>query len=330
MGRDLTRRRHGRHRSFDRVRRGDDTLGFLDEQQVRLDASEGEEGIHDAMHLEQGEDSVSTFEQVQETSDPTDLGLTPAVTPPTYQGASTAQSLTLLAAAPVEELASTAQVTGIGNVWTIETWVFWTGVLPVGNESPFSLIPAAGNANDLAIGTNGGTGEISVLSRDSAASNLFFARYAQNSWTVDAWNMITVTRTGGGTSQTFASMNGVLLTPSNLDINNAGTMTDTARIIRSPVGGSFDWNGFMFATTMWNTPLTQPEILYRFANQSGLSASGWLDPTVNQGSYVSAASCVHWYPFALNPGSLGQDFAVSPGGIDLTAANISGLSAQVP
>ena len=38
-------------------------------------------GIHDSMHLVQGEGSVSSFEQVQAATDPTDIGLTPS-TPP--------------------------------------------------------------------------------------------------------------------------------------------------------------------------------------------------------------------------------------------------------
>ncbi len=55
-----------------------DALGFLSEQQARLDAVEGDEGIFDSMHLVQGEDESFTFEDVQAASDPTDIGLTPS------------------------------------------------------------------------------------------------------------------------------------------------------------------------------------------------------------------------------------------------------------
>ena len=47
---------------------------------------------------------------------------------------------------------------------------------------------------------------------------------------------------------------------------------------------------------------------------------------MNQGDYASAGSILHWYPFALNPGNLGEDAA---GAIDLTGANII-LGATVP
>ena len=48
-----------------------------------------------------------------------------------YQGAGTAQSVIMLIANPVESFASADVVLGIGNVWSIEMWVYWTGSLPV-------------------------------------------------------------------------------------------------------------------------------------------------------------------------------------------------------
>ena len=244
-----------------------------------------------------------------------------------YQGAGLAQSVIMLIANPVESFVDGAgpQVVGIGNLWSIETWVYWTGSLPVGNQSPFNLLPAAGNINDLAIGTNGGTGEISVLTRDSAAANLSIKRYPQNSWTVDAWNMLTITRESSLAGSTKAFMNGVELTASGVSTDNAGTMTNTARTIRTPVP-IHEWDGFMFCTTLWGSALSLPEMLYRYNNQIGLSANGYLDPTVDQGDYASSASVLHWYPFALNVGNLGEDAA---GAIDLTGSNIL-LSSQVP
>ena len=231
----------------------------------------------------------------------------------------------MLIANPVESFASADVVLGIGNVWSIEMWVYWTGSLPVGNQSPFNCLPAAGNINDLAIGTNGGTGEISVLTRDSAAANLSIKRYPQNSWTVDAWNMLTITRESSLAGSTKAFMNGVELTASGVSTDNAGTMTNTSRILRTPVP-VHEWDGFMFGTTIWTSALPAVEMLYRYNNQIGLSANGWLDPTVNQGDYVSAGSILHWYPFALNPGNLGEDAA---GAIDLTGSNII-LGSNVP
>jgi len=247
---------------------------------------------------------------------------------PIYQGEGLAKSFIMLAAAPGEEFASADTTFGIGNIWSIETWVYWSTSLPVGNQSPFTLLPSSGNVNDIAIGTNGGTGEISILSRDSAASNLFIKRYAQNSWTVDAWNMLTVTRNSGDAGDTHVFMNGTELTPSGTSTDNAGTMTDTSRILSTPPDNGHDWDGFMFCTTLWSSALTQPEIQYRFDNRNGLSSSkGWLDPTVNQGDYESASTCVHWYPYVLDAGDLGAD---AQGANDLTGTDISGTSTEVP
>ncbi len=315
MSRDQTRRRHGRHRSFDRLRRGDDSLGFLDEQQVRLDTSEAEEGIHDAMHLEQGEDESFTHEEVLQTSDPTDLGLTPAVIPPVYQGSGSVQSVIMLIANPVESYAAAApSTTGLGDVWTIETWMYLTNPLG-GNQSPFNLLPAAGNINDLSIGTGGGGDPISILTRDSAASNLYIATYA--GWALGAWTMLTVTRSGSGAGSTDVYIDGVLAVPTLVSTDNAGTMTDTARTIRTPVP-VHEWDGFMWCTTMWSSALTAPEVAYRFDEQNGKSASGWLDPTVDHGDYASAASNEHWYPFGFSNGlDLGNGSAVN-----LVPANI--------
>jgi hypothetical protein len=242
-----------------------------------------------------------------------------------YQGAGIAQSVVMLVANPVESFVSADAVIGIGNIWSIETWVYWTSSLPVGNQSVFNCLPAAGNANDIGIGTNGGTGEISVLTRDSAAANLSIKRYPQNSWTVDAWNMLTITRESSLAGSTRAWMNGVELTASGVSTDNAGTMTNTSRVLRTPVP-IHEWDGFMFGTTVWDVALSAAEMLYRFDNQAGLSVNGWLDPTVDQGDYASSAGNIHWWPFALNVGNLGEDAA---GALDLTGSNIV-LGSNVP
>ncbi len=308
MARPLTHRRHGRHRSYDRLNRrtdsqtspglGQDAQRFVDEQQVRLDTAEGSEGIFDAMHLEQGEDEFSTFEQVQETNDPVDLGLTPSAPP--FQ----TQSLDLDGS--TEHLQSATQISpprlGIGDTFTIAMWVKPSAQPLAGADSMLRLQSVSdGSAVSLAQRSAGASPEangIQFIILDSVATirqNIAWG----NVWTAGTlWRHVVIQWNGIPGRRLFfdGADRGV---GTVLTANSAIVVSDAInRFVQfgefNPQTGT-NYNGRIASIAMWPTILTGPEITAIF---NGRSINFNLN--ANSGGYTSAASLVHWWELGKN------------------------------
>ncbi len=302
MARAITRRRHGRHRDFDRTRRGEDTLDFLAEQQVRLDAAEADEGIFDAMHLEQGEDSFSTFEEVQETSDPTDLGLTPAV--PAF----VAQTQSIDFDGSTEFFRNTtSQVIGIADVWSIGVWykpANLTGIrsiFEINNSDSPSRIIAFFNGTTLNVFLRNSGNSINTSRTFNGFGVLDTWAHLYLSWNAAGTGFPSVFKDGSLVGQSSQSSGGNLVQAD--DLRPVGVGTNLSLVNKH--------SGLIAQMSMWRT-IQDAAItsLYNGGNPNALD----LNSSFGSGpsTYLGAGDLAHWWRCGHEASpNLGKDFSTA-------------------
>lgn len=289
MGRDLTRRRHGRHRDFDRLRRGSDSLGFLSEQQTRLDAAEGTEGVHDSMHLVQGEDESFTFEDVQDASDPSDIGLSPSFTAQT-------QSINIPVDGSTDKLGNiTEQVIGIANLWSIGVW--WKpAVVPfASSEFLFDLrrttAPAA--ASQISLYHDNNNARLRLDWADTSGTPVEITAW-NGFYTGEAGNWVHVLLTWDGTTM-FMAKNGVDQGAPDVGVNNPSlTMADDPRQMTfgnfalGHPNSTASVEGNIAQAQVWNADVRAAAT---FLNTSPSS----VNLNADSGAYTFSGNLAHWY-----------------------------------
>ncbi len=278
MARAITRRRHGRHRDFDRTRRGEDTLDFLAEQQVRLDAAEADEGIFDSMHLVQSEDEFFTFEEVQQTSDPTDLGLTPSFA---------AQTQSIDFDGSTEGfLNTTPQVIGIADVWSIGIW--YKPSLLSGNDTLFEINNSDSPSRIIAFFS--GT-QLAIFWRDSGDTTNSVVAF--NGFGVNGvWAHLYFSWNAAGAGDVVTFKDGVLQVPTGGSSPNPIVMADDLRPVGvgTNVSLAAKFQGLIAQISVWRT-IQDAAIasLYNGGNPNSL------DLNSSFGSYSGAADLAHWW-----------------------------------
>ena len=293
MARPLTYRRHGRHRSYDRLNRrtdsqaspglGQDAQRFVDEQQVRLDSAEGSEGIFDAMHLEQGEDGFSTFDQVREAADPSDIGLSPSFV---------AQTQSINFNGGTDQLSNqTDQVIGVANVWTMMIVV---KIDTFANASSFDCDNGA-STNRINFNHNPGAG-LSCL-----AATQFNVYNGVLSGDAGSWISLTLTWDGVNLR---AFRNAVDVGEPDTGTSTPSiTMTDATRrvsLMGNSVGQSGGTDGRMLWAALWRTELSGASITAIDAARSSINLNVGAD----------AGDLAHWWRCGEEASpNLGKDFA---------------------
>ncbi len=304
MSRPLTRRRHGRHSSYDRLARrtenfvqaSQDAKLFVDEQDARLGGtSEGPEGVFDSMHLVQGEDEFFTFEELQAATVPSDIGLSlsfPAQT----------QSIDFDGAAE-GLLNTTDQVLGIADIWSIGIWYKPANL--IGTRTLFELGQGFPDASRL-IAFFAGT-QLNLFWSNSAASNQNDAQW--NSFGVlDTWAHLFLSWNQTGTGVPNVFKDGVLTAADANSLTGAIVMADDVRPVGvgTNVGGSRH-SGLISQMAVWRTVQDAAiSDLYNGGNPN------LLDLNSAFGGYSGAADLAHWW----RPGheaspNLGKDFSTA-------------------
>ncbi len=299
MARPLTYRRHGRHSRYDRVERrtnnqlvpglGQDTQRFVDDQQSRLDAAEGAEGIFDSMMLEQEEDEFFTFEEVRAATDPTDIGLTPSV--PAFN-----QTFSLDFDGGSESMgASGTSMVGIADTFSIAAWANF-GNTTSRQDTLWTIEGGAGSNLALFQRTNVGAApsyQVFGPNINRAFTSLPISsgvwHHVVFVWDTNAFVHLYIDGVDQLTSQG----------------SHGGAHTDANRLVQVGDGSSGVPNGLMKCASMsiWPVRLAPAEIVTIF-NAGSIN----IDLRVNQGNYTSAASLLHFWPLGKDPSPLlGQD-----------------------
>lgn len=187
----------------------------------------------------------------------------------------------------------TAITHGIANAWTLTYWYRSNTAGQAGTETLFAFQHSIANDNNqilLQILGAVGSDPLEILHRDSAGN--IIKQYRYNSQTSTSTVMAMFTFTWDGTSLLYYR-NGLLTTADNVQADNSGTMTDTARAVGifSHIDGSVPHNGNTACVAMWNTALSQTEIRSVWA--TGLGSNANLN--VNFDEYTSCDSLVHWW-----------------------------------
>jgi hypothetical protein len=186
-----------------------------------------------------------------------------------------------------------ATTLGIANTWTI---MFHWSVVNVSNH--YQLLSIGTTADDLNRINVGHRGDVAndpmrIVLYDSAG--VLFKQYDYNS---AAYTHINVGRfhhaviTWDGTTLKYYN-DGLLFTASTLTTDDAGTQTDTARVVAvgSTTAGTAIVHGQHHTYAMWNSVLTANEVasIYQAGNNSRVNLLATFQ------DYVSSANLVHWW-----------------------------------
>lgn len=105
-------------------------------------------------------------------------------------------------------------------------------------------------------------------------------------------------------------------TPDTAFTDNAGTMTDTARIISVAAdnGGAQPFGGRIHSVGIWSAVLSEAECLVLYNAGAG-STVDWAN---DSGAYINSSNLQHWYRLGFDSGDIGADYG---NGALLTALN---------
>ena len=315
MARPLTYRRHGRHRSYDRLNRrtdsqaspglGQDAQRFVDDQDARLGGTaEGSEGVFDSMHLEQGEDEVFTFDQVREAADPSDIGLSSSFTAQT-------QSINIPVDGSTDKLGNiTEQAIGIANLWSIGVW--WKpAVVPfASSEFLFDLrrVTAPAAASQISLYHDNSNTRLRLDWADTSGAPTEITAW-NGIYTGEAGNWVHILITWTGTSM-FMAKNGVDQGPP--DVGTPTPSITMADDLRQMTFGNFalahpastaSVEGNIAQAGIWNADV-------RAAAATIVAGGSGQNLNADGGAYTFSGNLAHWYRAGHEASpNLGKDFA---------------------
>ncbi|MEE8551533.1 MAG: LamG-like jellyroll fold domain-containing protein [Gemmatimonadota bacterium] len=306
MARSLTRRRHGRHRSFDRVRQdAGDSLAFVTDEAARLSVFEGARGVHDAMHLEQGEGSSSSFEQVQVATDPVDIGLIPTVSLD-FDGVSE----------QMRNLETPGLSLGTSGDFTWAGWLKRPTIQADARVLDYHDVNDAVQNNSIFIESLGNGDLNFVLFSNSGA---FMKQFSfATPWPINVYTFICMTWANSG-SVLKGYFQGVEDASPTKIADNAGSRDDTTLLqFQEPSSKSSGTphGGLKFYSAVWDVALPANAILEIF-NQADQA-----DLLVNAGNYTQAANNLHWWRWGFNLADIGKDSGSAPALIDMAQASV--------
>lgn len=220
---------------------------------------------------------------------------------------------------------STLQDVGIGNEWSIVAW--YRSGNGGGNNRIISISEGTSTSNNQiqldVDGTLGGNPfRVIVFDQDfDSNGNHKDYRWSRYGTTNDVWRMAGLTWDG---SNLTVFDDGDEQTPTkDDDLSVSQNQTDRFVTIgtRDDHAAHF-FQGHLHSIAIWNAALTGDEIATVF-NQGDASS---FNMNLNQGSYQSAGSLVHWWRLGYDASNIGKDYAADSTyhiDVDTNAANIS-------
>ena len=312
MGRDLTRRRHGRHRRFGRVRRGDDTTGFLVDQAARLLIAGEEKPLHDTMHLVQGEAESFAFEQVQAAALPTDIGLPLGFTSHT-------DSLLLSGTKFLHDSGSSAL--SHADTFSVSMWVKPTALTV--EMQVFGWI-GGGSKNQLLLSWQGNltNDPMRLFIRDNLAAVRVDNNYDMPSDFTGLWTHFLIVWATGPSPIVY--INGVLTAASSTS-ETAGVAVadpgDRSVWFGSATGGGVSLQGNIHAAASWNADVSSA-----IADIYNAGVGSTFNLGADSGAYTFSANLMHWWLAGKDSADIGKDTGSGSPLIDIDTAVGGGLS----
>lgn len=198
-------------------------------------------------------------------------------------------------------ITSPASTLGIADDWSLSIWAN-PGTANVYNNRVLFNIP---DPNGILIQALSGGNGIRVNTTNSAGAALKDFRYGE---IIDNntkfWHHFLVTRLGNSVK---LYLNGDLQTPTVLDDDNNGTMTDTSREIQLAGSAVGSWIEFISHVGLWNVELDQDNVSEIFRHKHGINLNR------NVGRYTNAANLKHYWKLAEDPSDpissgIGKDY----------------------
>ncbi|MEE8551529.1 MAG: LamG-like jellyroll fold domain-containing protein [Gemmatimonadota bacterium] len=298
MSRALTRRRHGRYRSFDRLRRAEsDAQAFITVETARLNCLEGEQGIHDVMHLALGDPGpVFTHELVQTATSCPDIGLTDV-------GDGFAMELGI-----GETFRSNQSDLNSGPEFTVSLWVKPDAVNVSGTMFD---TPATFFGSRVIFDCRGAasSGRLGIILTDGGATQRQNKEY-DGVLAAGVWVYLTISIEDSPFRQR-TYINGVETAPTTIINDSAFGSGGQDREVfigsNGSGGGTDQFPARYHSAAWWAEELTPPEVLETFNGGDGKA----FDMLVDSGNYASSDNLQHWWRLGLN-GILGKDFGITP------------------
>ncbi len=205
-----------------------------------------------------------------------------------------------------ELLANTSTaILPMANNFTINAWV--QPAVNIGGTQRCILVLSNGgstvNRVELSIADDDAGDPFRIRLWDSTGT--LFKNYRFSGYTNNAFNMVTITWAG---STLRVYKNGVEDVSPTLDLDDAGTMTNTSRDILIGVddtGGARFWQGLIHKVSQWNVTIVGAAITELFNSGSGST----FNERKNGTNYLSAADLKHHWDFRkTGDTTLGQDY----------------------
>lgn len=213
-----------------------------------------------------------------------------------------------------ESLVGTTATLGVANSWSLALWLRPEVVGLTVAETAIELAGVAVVLNRISVGVRGATANdpIRVELNDSAGA--LFKSYTWDSQvSTNVWVHLVITWDG---TTLVLYINGVAVSPTATATNNAGTMTDTTRVVTigSTQGGAEFWDGEVHTAALWNAVLTANAVRQLFNQGDGASMNLLRDDD----DYAVAANLQHWWRPGYLLNAIGADFATAGTPITLT------------
>lgn len=198
---------------------------------------------------------------------------------------------------------------GIANAWSVGLW-FRPAVLTQ-TQTPFTIRNDSDNANHIQMFLLN-SNVFGIANFDSGTSAIKDFRFvAVPSGSVDRWVYWVATWDG---TDLVGYEGGAAQTPTSKPQDNAGTMTNTNRVIK--LGGQLTvgtYDGPIHQLQIWNSVLSANEVASLYNHGRG----SIVDSSTNFGDYTSSANLVHWYRLGkiITTLGMGKDFI---GSLDLS------------